>query len=102
MYLTIQRIVKVPKFYLTCKLKPRNIFRLGKWHKFTLYIKHTNFNRCLDLYKNQKLNQKNPERRSLYKPKMSHFLHFRRKVAIVRIGSKKPFSGETLLVTIDP
>ena len=53
------------------------------------------------MYKNQKLNQKNAERRSLYKPKLSQFLHFRRKVAIARIGSKKKLStGETLLVTM--
>ena len=28
MYLTIQRTVKVPKFYLTCKLKPRKGLRI--------------------------------------------------------------------------
>ena len=28
MYLTIQRIVKVPKFYLTCKLKPLKGLRI--------------------------------------------------------------------------
>ena len=28
MYLTKQRIVKVPKFYLTCKLKPRQGLRI--------------------------------------------------------------------------
>ena len=28
MYPTIQRIVKVPKFYLTCKLKPRKGLRI--------------------------------------------------------------------------
>ena len=28
MYLTIQRIVKVPKFYLTCKVKPLKGLRI--------------------------------------------------------------------------
>ena len=36
--------------------------------------KHTNFNRYLHLYANQKLNKKKPERRSLYKPQRYEIL----------------------------
>ena len=63
--------------------------------------KHTNFNRCLHLYANQKLNKKKPERRSLYKPKLSHFTTSCEKSPLRQNASrKKAFNIKTLPVTM--
>ena len=63
--------------------------------------KHTNFCTCLNFYNNQKLCTKKPERRNLYKQKLSHFDDFERKVAIAQnASSKKPSILKTLRVTM--
>ena len=63
--------------------------------------KHTNLNRCLHLYANQKLNKKKSERRSLYKPKLSHFTTSCEKSPLRQNASrKKAFNIKTLPVTM--
>ena len=63
--------------------------------------KHTNFNRCLHLYAIKKLNKKKSERRSLYKPKLSHFTTSCEKSPLRQNASrKKAFNIKTLLVTM--
>ena len=92
---------------LYSQFKIRQNSCLCKSHFFMFYEhfsknkKHTNFYRCLNLYRQQKLNEKKPERRSLYKPKLSHFYNIVQKVAIARNASnKKPSSRKTLHVTM--
>ena len=96
----------IQTFHLSCKVVTSNsqfiALLKGTIRPFiSLFLKnkkHRNFNRCLDLYKNQKINQKNPERRNPHKPKLPHFCDLTQKVAIVRNASKKKQRVDTIIL----
>ena len=82
-------------------LSPLQKARFHHLSHFLKNKKHTNFNRCLHLYANQKLNKKKSERRILYKPKLSHFTTSCEKSPLRQNASrKKAFNIKTLPVTM--